>query len=316
MHIATTERVRIRWLTRDDAPFILRLLNDEGWLRFIGDKNVHSIADAIQYLENGSLAMYARHGHGLYAVEVKDTGEQMGLCGLLLREGWEEVDIGFAFLPEFRMQGYAEEAARATLDYGRKALGLPRIVAITDAANERSKRLLSRLGMRDEGMRLVPGLALPLAYFAVDYPSEEDDKDCIDGLTASFFRLFAANEAGNVSLERIRRLFVAKGVIVKACGEAYELYDLAQFIAPREKLLNDGTLVGFREWEESARTEVFGCIAQRISFYRKSGRLNGTAFETRGVKTFQFVKTPRGWRISALAWDDERPGLKLPENVS
>lgn len=171
MHIAATERVRIRWLARDDAPFILRLLNDEAWIRFIGDKNVRSTADAVRYLEVGPLTMYARHGHGLYAVEVKETGEPMGLCGLLLREGWEEVDVGFAFLPEFRMHGYAEEAARATLAYGRKSLGLPRVVAITDPGNERARRLLSRLGLRDEGLRRVPGFEAPVGYFAVDYTS-------------------------------------------------------------------------------------------------------------------------------------------------
>ncbi len=172
MHIATTERLRIRWLTCDDASFILRLLNDGGWLHFIGDKNVHSIADAMRYLENGPLTMYSRHGHGLYAVEVRDTGEPIGLCGLLLRDGWQEVDLGFALLPEFRMRGYAEEAGRGTLAYGHNALGLRRVVAITDPTNERAKRLLSRLGMRDEGLRLVPDFAVPLGYFAVDYPTQ------------------------------------------------------------------------------------------------------------------------------------------------
>jgi len=312
MEIATTERVRIRWLTRNDAAFILRLVNDEAWLRFIGDKNVHDTADAVRYLQDGPLAMYARQGHGLYAVELKSTRELIGLCGLLLRDGWEEVDIGFALLPEFRMCGYAAEAARATLAYGHQSLGLPRVVAITDPANERSKRLLSRLGMRDEGLRLLSGLKAPSCYFAIDYPPQNDDQSRIDALTGDFFRLFAPNADGKVSLEGIRRLFVARAMIAKACGEAFELYDLPQFIAPREKLLNEGTLAGFREWEESSRTDIFGCIAQRISFYRKSGRLNGVPFETRGVKTLQFVKTPRGWRISAVAWDDERPGLELP----
>ncbi|MBV9913088.1 MAG: GNAT family N-acetyltransferase [Sinobacteraceae bacterium] len=175
MHIAITERVRIRWLTRDDAAFILRLLNDAGWIHFIGDKNVHGIADAVRYLEAGPLTMYSRHGLGLYAVERKDTDEPIGLCGLLLREGWEEVDLGFALLPEFRMRGYAEEAGRATLAYGRNELGLARVVAITDPTNARARSVLSRLGMRDEGLRLLPGFAVPLGYFAVDYPTQKHD---------------------------------------------------------------------------------------------------------------------------------------------
>lgn len=145
------------------------MLNDEGWIHFIGDKHVRSIADAVRYLEDGPLAMYSRHGHGLYAVEAKDTDEPIGLCGLLLRDGWEEVDLGFALLPEFRMRGYAEQAARGTLAYARQVFGLRRVVAITHPTNERAKRLLSRLGMHDEGLRLVPGFALPLGYFAVEY---------------------------------------------------------------------------------------------------------------------------------------------------
>lgn len=82
------------------------------------------------------------------------------------------------------------------------------------------------------------------------------------------------------------------------------IYDLEAFIAPRQKMLTDGTLTEFCEWEVAERTEIFGSIAHRFSEYRKSGFHHGEWFEGSGHKTTQFVRTPSGWRMSSLAWDD------------
>ena len=94
-----------------------------------------------------------------------------------------------------------------------------------------------------------------------------------------------------------------------------EAYSLEEFLRPREELLTSGTLVDFEETEISSRTDVYGQIAQRASLYRKSGVLAGVSFQTKGVKTFQFVRTPAGWKISAVAWDDEREGFRVPANL-
>jgi [ribosomal protein S5]-alanine N-acetyltransferase len=81
----------------------------------------------------------------------------MGLCGLIKRDALPDVDIGFAFLPQFRGGGYALESARATMEYGRTTLGLTRIVAITTQDNQDSSRLLEKLGMRFESTLRMPG---------------------------------------------------------------------------------------------------------------------------------------------------------------
>jgi RimJ/RimL family protein N-acetyltransferase len=148
--VLETERLRLRRLNAADAPFVLRLVNDPDWLRYIGDRGVRTVADAERYLADGPIAMYARHGFGLFAVERKDDPSALGICGLLRRETLPDVDIGFAFLPEFRGRGYAREAARATLEWARNVLRLPRVIAITAPDNARSQALLERIGLRYE----------------------------------------------------------------------------------------------------------------------------------------------------------------------
>jgi ribosomal-protein-alanine N-acetyltransferase len=153
-----TGRLRLRRLSHADADFILELLNDPAFLRYIGDKGVRDRAGACRYIESGPLASYERHGFGLLCVELRDVGRPIGICGLLKRETLDDVDVGFAFLAAYRSQGYASEAAAAVLAHGRDAFGLRRIVAICSPDNEASIRLLSRLGFRHERrIRLTPG---------------------------------------------------------------------------------------------------------------------------------------------------------------
>lgn len=150
MIVARTERLVLRRLTPDDAAMIHELVNDPDWLRFIGDRGVRTLDDARDFLLNGPIAMYARHGFGLFRVELREDGVPIGICGLLKRDALDDVDVGFAFLPRFRSRGYAYEAAAATLEYGRRELGLSRVVAIASPENEVSMRLLRRLGMAPE----------------------------------------------------------------------------------------------------------------------------------------------------------------------
>jgi len=149
-HVLDTERLRLRTLGEDDAAFILELVNEPSWLQFIGDRGVRSVEQARDYIVKGPMAMFARHGFGLYLTELKDGSEPIGICGLIQRDSLPDVDLGFAFLPRFWGRGYAREAAAAALAHGLGALGLKRIVAITSPDNQRSIRLLERIGFGHE----------------------------------------------------------------------------------------------------------------------------------------------------------------------
>lgn len=159
--VLLTPRLAIRAFTLDDAAFIVELLNDPGWLKHIGDRGVRTQDDARRYLSAGPIAAGARQGFALWAVLRRDdpSGAPIGMCGLVRREGLEHVDLGYAFLPTARGQGYAREAAAAVLKHGFERLGLSRIVAITAVDNEASGRVLEAIGMKFEQRMRVPGHA-------------------------------------------------------------------------------------------------------------------------------------------------------------
>jgi len=149
MNVIRTSRLSLRELELTDADFILELLNEAAFLRFIGDKGVRNAADARDYIRNGPIHSYRRHGFGLYAVCLTD-GTPSGICGLVKRDGLADPDVGFAFLSRHRAKGYAVESAAAVLAHARQALGLQRIVAITSPENSGSIAVLERIGLRFE----------------------------------------------------------------------------------------------------------------------------------------------------------------------
>jgi RimJ/RimL family protein N-acetyltransferase len=158
MLVLETPRLLLHRLTLGDAEFIFRLVNDPSWLRFIGDKNVRNLDDARRYLREGPLDMYQRYGFGMYRVEERESGNSAGMCGLIKRDQLPDVDVGYAFLPEFRGKGYAYEAASAVLTHGNRQFGLRRIVAITTPSNDASIRVLEKAGMKFERLlELTPG---------------------------------------------------------------------------------------------------------------------------------------------------------------
>jgi RimJ/RimL family protein N-acetyltransferase len=156
MDIFETDRLIIREFDQEDAPMIFELLNEPGWKKYIGDRGINSLDDARDYIKS-LIGSYEKNGFGLWAVELKDTRELVGMCGLLKRDTLDDIDIGFALLSRFEGRGYAREAAIATLDFAQRELGIDRVVAITTQDNQRSGNLLEKIGMQYESPHVGTG---------------------------------------------------------------------------------------------------------------------------------------------------------------
>jgi RimJ/RimL family protein N-acetyltransferase len=147
-----TDRLVLNELTADDAGFILELLNEPSFIDNIGDRGVRDLDGAVRYILDGPVQSYARNGYGLWRVDLRDSGEAIGMCGLLKRDTLPDPDLGYAFLPRHWSRGYAVESGTAVLQHARDALALPRVLAITDPDNQSSIKVLQRLGLRFERM--------------------------------------------------------------------------------------------------------------------------------------------------------------------
>ncbi|OKI40782.1 acetyltransferase [Micromonospora sp. CB01531] len=230
--------------------------------------------------------------------------------------------------PGAQGRGLITRAAERIIGWAVEERGIARVEWRTNARNERSIAVAQRLGMSREGtLRQVypdgaggridleiwsvladewqarhAGRPAPLASTGIMSAAVKAE---LDGLMTTFLGAFANPGGARPNVEAIYEVFIPEGRIINSVGATPVVYDLCQFVEPREKILTDGTLTEFREWETSETTEIYGAIAHRFSEYHKSGYLNGEWFEGRGVKTTQFVKTPSGWKLSSLAWDDD-----------
>jgi len=145
-----TKRLALRQFALSDAEFIIELVNEPSFIQNIGDRGVRTFSEAEKYLKNGPISSYERNGFGLLAVTLNDTGQPIGMCGLIKSDALEDVDIGYAFLPKFWSKGYALESTQAMMKHAKDVVGLKRVVAIVDPANVRSIRLLEKIGMTFE----------------------------------------------------------------------------------------------------------------------------------------------------------------------
>jgi RimJ/RimL family protein N-acetyltransferase len=168
MPVLETARLSLRRLSSADAPFVLELLNDPAFVRNIGDRGVRDVEGARRYVMGGAVSSHEKYGYGMDLVEIRSTGEAAGLCGLVRRDYLEDPDIGYAFLPQFTGLGYASESAAAVLAHARDALGLPRVLAIVSPDNERSIRVLEKIGLRYERMITPPGEDQAIRLFTSD----------------------------------------------------------------------------------------------------------------------------------------------------
>ena len=166
MNLIETDRLVLRKLSTDDAGFILDLLNQPSFIQFIGDRGVRTLEDAENYIMKGAVASYERFGFGLYLTLLKEGEVPIGICGLVKRESLADVDIGFAFLPQYWSKGYAFESASAVLAHARNTLGLKHVVGITTPNNHGSIRVLEKMGFKFEKMVRLSEDDMELKLFA------------------------------------------------------------------------------------------------------------------------------------------------------
>ncbi len=148
MKILETARLTLRETTIDDAEFMLDLLNQPSFIKYIGDRNVRTIAESKEFIETRYIKSYRDNGFGLYVVELKPDNTPIGICGFVKRDTLPEPDIGFAFLPQFCGKGFAVESAAGSMKYGEETLGFTKVLAITTQDNESSGRLLGKIGFK------------------------------------------------------------------------------------------------------------------------------------------------------------------------
>lgn len=164
--ILETERLIIREIVESDAEFILDLLNQPSFIKYIGDRNVRTVEAARDFIENRYRLSYRANGFGLWTVELKDEQTPIGICGFVKRDSLPDADIGFAFLPQFEGKGYAVESAVGVMKYGAETLNFKRVLAITSQNNEKSGRLLEKIGLKFERLIIIADDAEELKLFS------------------------------------------------------------------------------------------------------------------------------------------------------
>ena len=160
-----TERLWLKPTSIEDAEFIFTLLNTPKWLKYIGDRNVHSIEDAEDYIKVKMLPQLERLGYGNYTLVRKSDQQKLGTCGIYDREGLEGVDIGFALLSDYEGAGYAFEAASKVIQVARDQYGISLMKGITTTDNHASQKLLKKLGLQLKGPIRLPDDPAELLLF-------------------------------------------------------------------------------------------------------------------------------------------------------
>lgn len=169
MHRLQTQRLRLRWLTIEDAGLLLAAWTDPAFIKYVGDRGVRTVEAAEAEFVKGPRKLYDEFGYGPFRVSLADADQPIGLCGVFRREGLDDPDIGFVFLPEFRGHGYAGEAAQEVLRHAREDLGLKRLTAIVSSENAASIGLIKKLGLSFERMVRLPGADKDIQLYGVDW---------------------------------------------------------------------------------------------------------------------------------------------------
>lgn len=289
-----TERLFLSELCLTDSEFINELVNTQEWIKFIGNRNVRTEVDANNYIQR----IIYNPNSNYWVVKLKSNNLSIGIITFMKRDYLEHHDIGFAFLPKYTKNGYAFEATVTFLNDLINKKSHRRVLATTIKENISSIKLLKKLGFIFE-KEMVVGKDLLMIY------SVTDDNFFINQITKDFFNLFTNTKQRKLELEKINNLCFRETIIVRKSKDEEEIFNIETFITARQKILSNGTLTEFEEYEIIGETKIVNNLAHRFSKYQKKGYLNGEYFEGNGTKFFQYTKTNTGWKINSVIWEDE-----------
>ena len=288
-----TERLILNALCLTDTEFISELVNTQEWIKFIGDRNIRTKEDAKNYVQR----IIDNPNINYWVVKLKNDNLSIGIITFIKRDYLEYHDIGFAFLPKYAKNGYAFEATKTVLNDAINKKNHRQILATTITENINSITLLKKLGLNFE-KEIEVGKDLLMIY------SVTDDNFFINQITKDFFNLFTNTKQKKLELEKINDICFPETIIIKKDKDKQEIFNIETFINPRKKILSDGTITEFEEYEIIGETKIVNNLAQRFSKYQKKGYLNGEYFEGNGTKFFQYTKTTTGWKINSVIWED------------
>nr|WP_295077238.1 GNAT family N-acetyltransferase [uncultured Roseateles sp.] len=317
MRVLTSERLRLRWFERSDAPYVLEQLLEPSWIKNIRDPGVHDLAAAQSWMEEKLFAGYWASGLGLWAVERASDGQVLGMCGLLQRDYLPAPDIGYAFLPRFWGQGYAREAAAACLAYAQEVLGQRRLFASTALDNAPSQKVLQSIGFRhqeDVALEGNAGLSRLFCWEADSSkdmpegsPDARDDEAQIHALLQRFSRAFNNGQGRVPEISALPFWMQGRAAISLADAPAAGCISLREFMRQRAELLGPGgRWTEFEQRVSSLRLERHGPLAHAWLNVQMSGRDAGQPFACEGVQSIQLLRQGQAWKIAALACTGSR----------
>lgn len=290
-----TDRLLIEPLNVIDKNFIYELLNTKEWKLFIGNRNINSPEEAQSYIEK----ILDNQDISYWVVRLGENKESIGVITFIKRIYLEFHDIGFAFLPQHGKKGYAHEAVIAVLNNLLKHYESPKIFATTVPENINSIKLLQKLGMNFKKVIQVEDEKLHVYSILSDHLR-------INVVIKTFFEVFTNINGKPPELNLISELCIPEAILISKKESSHTVYNLDSFVEPRKKILTDGSLKDFEEYEIKGRTQIRNSIAQRHSRYQKSGVMNDLPFVELGNKFFHLVKSPKGWKITSVIWEDDR----------